>query len=97
MQNQQKFDLMHKMGRLTIPYFEESSKSIARAWVKNLDTYLQLNLLTEAEEIQYATLHLEGEAHEWWSHGLVTLGHADITSYVEFNLIFMDRFEKKDT
>jgi hypothetical protein len=40
--------------------------------------------------------HLKGEAHEWWYHGLVTLGHASITSYVDFTQRLMDRFDKKD-
>jgi hypothetical protein len=61
-----------------------------------LDTYLQLNPMTEAKAIKFATLHLDGEAHEWWYHGLVTLGHASITSYVEFTHRLMDRFDKKD-
>jgi hypothetical protein len=39
---------------------------------------------------------LEGEAHEWWYHGLVTLGHSRITSYREFIDRLMDRFERKD-
>ena len=52
--------------------------------------------MTEAEAINFATLHLEGEAHEWWYHGLVTLGHNRITSYREFTDRLMDRFSKKD-
>jgi hypothetical protein len=52
--------------------------------------------MTEAEAIKYATLHLEGESHEWWYHGLVTLGHANITSYVDFTQNLMDRFDQKD-
>jgi hypothetical protein len=39
---------------------------------------------------------LEGEAHEWWHHGLVTLGHNHITSYREFTERLMDRFERRD-
>jgi hypothetical protein len=39
---------------------------------------------------------LEGEVHEWWYHGMVTLGHANITSYVDFTQILMDKFDKKD-
>jgi hypothetical protein len=39
---------------------------------------------------------LDGEAHEWWYHGLVTLGHASITSYLDFTQRLMDRFDKKD-
>ena len=52
--------------------------------------------MTETEAISFATLHLEGEAHEWWYHGLVTLGHSHITSYGEFTDRLMDRFDRKD-
>jgi hypothetical protein len=52
--------------------------------------------MTEAEAISFATLHLEGEAHEWWYHGLVTLGHNHITSYREFTERLMDRFDRRD-
>jgi hypothetical protein len=38
---------------------------------------------------------LEGEDHEWWYHGLVTLGHTNITSYEDFTERLMDRFGKK--
>jgi hypothetical protein len=75
---------MLKVGRLTIPSFDGSTKSSASTWVQKMDTYIKLNPMTEAEAIKIDTLHLDGEAHEWWHHGLVTLGHADITSYVEF-------------
>jgi hypothetical protein len=40
--------------------------------------------MTEIDVIKLATLHLDGEAHEWWYHGLVTLGHARFTSYLNF-------------
>jgi hypothetical protein len=52
--------------------------------------------MTETETISFTTLHLEGEAHEWWYHGLVTLGHSPITSYREFTNRIMDRFDRKD-
>ena len=42
---------------------------------------LKLNKMTETEAINFATLHLEGEAHDWWHHGLVKLGQSHITSY----------------
>ena len=28
-----------------------------------------------------AAVHLEGEEHDWWFHGLSTLGHANVTAY----------------
>jgi hypothetical protein len=52
--------------------------------------------MTETKAISFATLHLDGEAHEWWYHGLVTLGHSRITSYREFIDKLMDRFDRKD-
>jgi hypothetical protein len=35
----QNVDLMRKIGKLTIPSFDGSSKSTTRAWVQKLDTY----------------------------------------------------------
>jgi hypothetical protein len=52
--------------------------------------------MIEVEEIKFSTLHLDGEAHEWWYHGLVTLGHTNITSYEGFHPNLMDRLDKKD-
>jgi hypothetical protein len=52
--------------------------------------------MTETKAISFATLHLEGEAHEWWHNGLVTLGHNHITSYREFTGRTMDRFDRRD-
>ena len=77
------------VGKLTIPNYNGSSGGIARAWVQNLDTCFQINPMMEVDAIKLTTLHLDGEAHEWWYHGLVTLGHASITSYIDFtqNLI----------
>jgi hypothetical protein len=58
--------------------------------------YYKLNQMTEIEAISFATLHLEGEAHEWWYHGLVTSGHSCITSYRDFIDRLMYRFDQKD-
>jgi hypothetical protein len=89
-------DFIRKFGKLTIPSFDESFKYTAKSWVRKLDTYYKLNQMTEIEAISFATLHLEGEAHEWWYHGLVTLGHSHITSYREFIDRLMDRIDRKD-
>jgi hypothetical protein len=89
-------DFIRKVGKLTIPSFDGLSKCTARAWVQKLDTYYKLNQMTETEPISFVTLHLEGEAHEWWYHGLVTLGHSCITSYRDFTERLMDRFDRRD-
>ena len=67
-----------------------------RLWVQKLDTYFQLNPMIETDAIKLATLHLDREAHEWWYHELVTLGHNTIHSYDEFTQKLMERFDRKD-
>ena len=52
--------------------------------------------MTEVDVIKLATLYLYGESHEWWYHGLVTLGHSSITSYLDFTQRLIDRFDRKD-
>jgi len=89
-------DFIQKFGKITIPSFEKSSNCTARAWVQNLDMYYKLNQMTETNAISFSTLHLEGEVHEWWHHGLVTLGHNHISSYREFTEKLMERFGRRD-
>ena len=48
------------------------------------------------EAIKIAVLHLEGEAHDWWFHGLYTLGHANVFSYSEFKRRLVERFHRRD-
>jgi hypothetical protein len=56
---QQNADLRRKVGKLSIPSYDGSSRYTARSWVQKLDTYLQLNPMTEVEAIKFATLHLD--------------------------------------
>jgi hypothetical protein len=90
----QSFELQCTLGKLTIPNFDGSSSCATRAWVQKLDTYFQLNPMMETDAIKLATFHLDGEAHDWWYHGLVTLGHNNITTYVDFTQRILKRFEK---
>jgi hypothetical protein len=59
-------------------------------------TYYKLNQMIKTEAISFTTLHLEGEAHKWWHHGLVMLGHSHITSYRDFTERLMDMFDRRD-
>jgi len=52
--------------------------------------------MLETKAIGYATLHLNGESHEWWYHEKATFGHASITSYLDFTQRIIDQFYKKD-
>ena len=76
--------------------FDGSGKSTAQSWIHKLDTFLALRPMIEKEAIKYATLHLEGAAHKWWYHGLVTLQNNHITYYQEFVDRLVERFNKKD-
>ena len=67
-----------------------------KAWVLKVDTYFQLNSMPAEEAIQFSSLHLKGVAQEWWHYDLVTLGHDQVTSYVEFTERLIDRFDGKD-
>ena len=49
-------------GRFFLSTFDGSPKCTARAWVKELDTYLQLHQVSEMKAIRVAALHLEGKA-----------------------------------
>jgi hypothetical protein len=89
-------DFIKKVGKLNIPTFDRSSRCSAYAWVQNLDTYFKLNPMIRLEAINFSTLHLDGEAHEWWYLGLVTLGHNHITSYLDFTERLMERFDQRD-
>jgi len=85
-----------KVGKLTIPSFDVSSRCSSQAWVQKINTYFKHNQVTGSEAISFTTLHLEGESHEWWHHELVTLGHNHITSYLEFTKILIVRFDRRD-
>jgi hypothetical protein len=52
--------------------------------------------MEDRKAIKYATLYLMGKAHEWWFHGMTTLGHEHITSYRDFTQRLIDRFDKED-
>jgi hypothetical protein len=73
-----------KERRMELPHFDGSSQISTKYWVKKMDAYLQLNPMEEEKAIKFATLHLNGKAHDWWFHGMNTLGHENVTSYIEF-------------
>ena len=90
------FEFEQRAGKIEIPYFDGTTKMTAQAWVQKLDTYLQLNPMREMEAITFSTMYLDGKAHDWWYHGLTTLGHNQIVSYIEFTQRLIDRFDLGD-
>ena len=81
---------------MEILYFDGTTKMTAQAWVHKMDTYLQLNPMREMEAIKFATMYLDRKAHDWWYHGLTTLGHSQIVAYTEFTQKPIDRFDQGD-
>jgi hypothetical protein len=53
--------------------------------------------MREMESINFATMYLYGKAHDWWYHGLTTLGYNQIVTYTEFTQRLIDRFDQGDT
>ena len=47
----------------------------ASAWLQKLSVYFQLNPMVKEDALKMAILHLEGEASDWWFHGIRTLEH----------------------
>ena len=68
----------------------------AQAWIHKLDTFLALRPMSKTDAIKYATLHLEGATHDWWTHGMVTLQHNQVTSNQDFVDRLVEHFDKKD-
>ena len=96
-QQQQNYDLNRATGKITLTTYNGSGDTSARAWVHKLDIYLSLWLMPKREAIQFAVLHLEGSAYDWWHHGLVTQDHTLVLSYAEFTERLITRFDRKDT
>ena len=53
--------------------------------------------MVEEDALKMAILHLEGDANEWWFHGLKNLGHDQVNTYGEFIDKVLEIFEKKDS
>ena len=84
------------MGGFFFPNFNGSPSCSAKSWVEKLDIYFQLNKVPEAKAIKIIVLHFEGEAHNWWFHGISTLGHKNVSTYVEFTRRLVEIFYRKD-
>lgn len=90
-------DLKAKVNKMTLPCFDGTGNDTAQAWVQKLETYLSYSPMTEGNAIKFAILHLTGAAHNWWHHGLITLGHKNITTYNEFTQKLINRFDQRDS
>jgi hypothetical protein len=88
--------LGRKEGIMEFPTFYGSNKISATTWVQNMDSYLQLNTMEEGNSIKFATLYLMVKAHDWWFHGMTTLGHDHVTYDRDFTQRLIDIFDRED-
>ena len=82
-------------SKLTLPSFDSTGEMTAYTWIHKLDTFLALRPVLEIDAIRYATLHLEGSAHDWWSNGMVILQNNQATSYQDFMDRMVENFDEK--
>ena len=54
------------IDRFLLSTFDGSPTCSARAWVKELDTFLQYHQISEDEAIKIAALHFRVKAYAWW-------------------------------
>lgn len=67
-----------------------------RACLHQLQTYFTLNpSMVEEDAIHFASLHLEGDAQEWWRNGMISQGYSLITTFDEFGRRLAKRFDRK--
>ena len=81
--------------RFHLSTFAGSPTCSARAWVKELDSYLQLHHISEDEAIRFVALHFRGKAHAWWIFESCSLKNANTFSYARFIETLMERFGEK--
>ena len=48
------------------------------------------------EAMKVATLHFDGEAQDWWFHGMVTLRNSTVTTYVKLTRRLIKCFDQRD-
>ena len=83
------------MGRFIISTFDGSPKCSARAWVEELDTYLQQHHFLENEAIKIVALHFGGKAYAWWIFESFSLKNAHTSTYAKFTRRLVERFDGK--
>ena len=74
----------HNMDIFLLSIFDGSLTFSAKAWVEELDTFLQQHQIFEDESIKVETLHFGGKAYAWWIFESFNLKNANNSSYVRF-------------
>ena len=83
------------MDIFLLSIFDGSPTLSAKAWVKELDTFLQQHQIYEEEAIRVAALHFGGKVHGWWLFESFALKNANTYSYAMFIRALMEKFGGK--
>ena len=81
-------------GRFFLSNFYGSPLCPARAWVKELDMFLQQHQVSEFEAIKVAALHFEGKVYAWWLFESFSLKNANTYTYAKFIKILVEIFDE---
>ena len=83
------------MSIIFLSTFDGSPRCSVRAWVEELDTFLQHHQISEDEAIKIAALHFGGKAYAWWIFECFSLNNANNSSYARFIKTLVGKFDKK--
>ena len=85
----------HNVDRFLLSIFDGSPTLSAKAWVKELDTFLQQHQISKEEVIRVAALHFGGKVHGWWLFESFSLKNENNSSYAMFIRALMGKFGGK--
>ena len=83
------------MDKFLLYAFNGSPTCSARAWVEELDTYLEQHQIFEDEAIKFVALHFGGKAYKWWIFESFSLKNANTSSYARFTKKLVEIFDGK--
>ena len=66
-----------------------------RAWMEELDTFLQQHQISEDEAIRVVALHFGGKAYAWWIFESFSLNNTNNSSYEGFTKTLVEGFDGK--
>ena len=87
----------HNVDRFLLSTFDGSPTCSAKAWVEELDTFLQQHQISEDEAIRVVVLHFGGKAYAWWIFEYFTLKNTNTSYYVKFIKTLVEIFGGKNS
>lgn len=81
--------------RFILSTFGGSPTCSTRAWVEELDTFLQQHQISKDEAMKVATLNFGGKAYAWWIFESFSLMNENTSSYARFTKTLVEIFYGK--